>query len=56
MKRSFDIAIVGAGTAGLTVAALLAQSGQSERMRIVVLDAGPAPHFGASVLVGLQAD
>ena len=43
MNKQFDIAIVGAGIAGLTLAALLARGKQGERLRITVIDAAPRP-------------
>ena len=47
MNRAIDIVVVGAGTAGLGLAALLARSAEAARMRILVIDAGAAPHFDA---------
>lgn len=41
----FDIAIVGAGVTGLTLAALLTQSHHADRLRIRVIDAAPRPQF-----------
>ena len=43
MNEKFHVVIVGAGIAGLTVAALLAQSGASERLKITLVDAQPRP-------------
>ena len=43
MKDSFDVVIVGAGVAGLTIAALLAQSRYSDRRRLTVVAAAPRP-------------
>jgi 2-octaprenylphenol hydroxylase len=43
MKDNFHVVIVGAGIAGLTVAALLAQSGAGERLKITLLDAQQRP-------------
>lgn len=43
MRKTFDVLIVGAGITGLTVAALLAQSRYSERLRLTVIDAGSRP-------------
>ena len=43
MNKKFDILIVGAGVTGLTVAALLAQSQQSDRLRLTLVDAAPRP-------------
>lgn len=43
MNKKFDILIVGAGVTGLTVAALLAQSPQSDRLRLTLVDAAPRP-------------
>jgi 2-octaprenylphenol hydroxylase len=43
MKDKFHLVIVGAGIAGLTVAALLAQSRASERLKITLVDAQQRP-------------
>jgi len=43
VNKKFDILIVGAGVTGLTVAALLAQSQQSDRLRLTLVDAAPRP-------------
>jgi len=43
VKRKFDILIVGAGVTGLTMAALLAQSQQRDRLRLALVDAAPRP-------------
>jgi len=54
MKNRFDIAVVGAGMVGLTVAALLARSAQAERLRITVFDAAPRPVFDPASDIGLR--
>lgn len=43
MNENFHVVIVGAGVAGLTVAALLAQSSARERLRITLVDAQQRP-------------
>ncbi len=43
MNKQFDVVIVGAGVTGLTVAALLAQSEHSDRLRVKIIDAAPRP-------------
>jgi ubiquinone biosynthesis UbiH/UbiF/VisC/COQ6 family hydroxylase len=43
MRERFDIVIIGAGVAGLTTAALLAQGEQARRLRLTVVDAGERP-------------
>ena len=43
MNEQFHMVIVGAGIAGLTVAALLAQSRASERLKITLVDAQQRP-------------
>ncbi len=43
MNEKFHVVIVGAGVAGLTAAALLAQSSVSRRLNITLLDAQPRP-------------
>jgi 2-polyprenyl-6-methoxyphenol hydroxylase-like FAD-dependent oxidoreductase len=47
MKSSFDIAIVGAGITGLTLAALLAKSRHRDALNITVIDAALRPAFSA---------
>ncbi|HET6630561.1 MAG TPA: FAD-dependent monooxygenase [Woeseiaceae bacterium] len=54
MKRTFDVLVAGGGMAGLTVAALLAQSEQRERLNIRVADARPRPRFDANAGVSLR--
>lgn len=54
MNRTFDIAVAGAGIVGLTVAALLAGSEQSERLRVRVIDAGERPQFRKDSDIGLR--
>ncbi len=43
MNKQFDIAIVGAGITGLTLAILLARGKRGERLRITVIDAASRP-------------
>jgi 2-octaprenylphenol hydroxylase len=43
VNSATQVVIVGAGIAGLTIAALLAQSEAREMLRITLLDAGPRP-------------
>lgn len=54
MNKTFDVVIVGAGITGLTVAALLAQSPQSNRLRLTVIDAAARPVFSADDDVALR--
>ena len=54
MKNDFHLLIVGAGIAGLTVAALLAQSRVSERLKITLLDAQQRPSRPAGEDVALR--
>jgi 2-octaprenylphenol hydroxylase len=54
VNRTFDVVIVGAGVTGLTVAALLAQSPQSSRLRLTVIDAAAKPVFSADDDVALR--
>ena len=54
MNKTFDVVIVGAGITGLTVAALLAQSPQSSRLRLTVIDAAARPVFSADDDVALR--
>ncbi|MEX2495050.1 MAG: UbiH/UbiF/VisC/COQ6 family ubiquinone biosynthesis hydroxylase [Woeseia sp.] len=57
MKRSFNIVVAGAGIVGLTLAGLLAQSGQAGRFAIRVIDGGERPRFdpGADVALRVSA-
>jgi 2-octaprenylphenol hydroxylase len=54
MSKSCDVLIVGAGVTGLTAAALLAQSQQSGRLQITVVDAAPRPVHDAAADVALR--
>jgi 2-octaprenylphenol hydroxylase len=54
VNKTFDVVIVGAGVTGLTVAALLAQSPQSSRLRLTVIDAAARPVFSADDGVALR--
>jgi len=54
VNKTFDVVIVGAGITGLTVAALLAQSPQSSRLRLTVIDAAARPVFSADDDVALR--
>ena len=54
MNPGYDIVIVGAGVAGLTVAALLARGEHSERLRITVVDAAGRPQHNVNEDVELR--
>ena len=54
MKRDFHIVIAGAGMVGLTLAALLARSGQRDHLRVSIVDAGPEPAFSFADDIGLR--
>jgi 2-polyprenylphenol 6-hydroxylase len=54
VKRPFDIVIAGGGTVGLTAAALLANSGQRDRLNIRVIDAGERPRFDPAAALSLR--
>lgn len=54
MNRSYEIVIVGAGVTGLTLAALLAQGRNVERLNITVVDAGERPVFDIGDEVSLR--
>jgi 2-octaprenylphenol hydroxylase len=54
VNRQFQILIVGAGIAGLTVAALLARSKCREQLKIAIVDAGTRPVFDVSDEVSLR--
>ncbi len=54
MKRTFDVLVAGGGVAGLTVATLLAHSGQRERLNVRVVDGRPRPRFDAAAGVSLR--
>lgn len=54
MKSSFDIAIVGAGITGLTLAALLAKSRHRDALNITVIDAALRLAFSATDDIALR--
>ena len=54
MKRDFHIVIAGAGMVGLTLAALLARSGQRDHIRLSIVDAGPEPAFSYADNIGIR--
>jgi len=54
MKRDFHIVIAGAGMVGLTLAALLARSGERGHFRMTIVDAGPEPAFCFADDIGLR--
>jgi 2-octaprenylphenol hydroxylase len=54
VNKTFDVVIVGAGVTGLTVAALLAQSPHSSRLRLTVIDAAARPVFSVDDDVALR--
>jgi 2-octaprenylphenol hydroxylase len=54
MMQQHDIAIVGAGMIGLTVASLLARSEHAGALRITLLDAGREPAFPVNDEVSLR--
>ena len=54
MKTHHRIVIVGAGVAGLTVAALLGQSQANHRMTITLVDAAARPEFAPDADVALR--
>lgn len=54
MKKRQDIVIVGAGVAGLTLAALLSRSAAAKRMRISLLDARSPASFSTNEPIGLR--
>lgn len=51
MNRRYDIAIVGAGMVGLSLACLLAED---ERLRVTIIDSGKRPAFDANDDVSLR--
>ncbi len=53
--QTSDVIIVGAGSAGLTLALLLAQAEHSSALSITVLDQGPAPVPGSPTLQRVSA-
>lgn len=54
MKRSFEITIVGAGTAGLATALQLAKCRHSDALKVVVIDAAKRPTFSADDDIALR--
>jgi len=54
VNKQFDVVIVGAGVTGLTVAALLAQSEHSDRLRVKIIDAAPRPRHRMEEDVALR--
>jgi 2-octaprenylphenol hydroxylase len=54
MKTNYDIIVVGAGTAGLCTAALLASGRAGTRFRVHVLDAGREPALDAGSDIALR--
>ena len=54
MKKQYDIVIVGAGTAGLCTAALLASGDARQRFAIRVVDAGSEPHLDPGSDIALR--
>ncbi len=54
MKRDFEIAIVGCGVTGLTLAAKLKSTEHSDALRITLIDAGPRPSFSVDDEVALR--
>ena len=54
MKSQYRVAVVGAGVAGLTLAALLARGTSAERLDIVVIDSNERPRFSNGDDIGLR--
>lgn len=54
MKQPYHVVIVGAGVAGLTLAALLAQSRQREQLRLTLIDAKARVAHAADDAIGLR--
>ena len=54
MMRHYDIVVVGAGITGLTMAALLATSKHSDRLRVTLVDQGERPVHQADDEVALR--
>lgn len=54
MKQPYHVVIVGAGVAGLTLAALLAQSRQREQLRLTLIDAQARVAHAADDAIGLR--
>ena len=54
MSRRLQIAIVGAGISGLTLASLLVNSRVADRIQLRVIDAGERPTFDGAADVGLR--
>lgn len=53
-QQRFDVVIVGAGIAGLTLAALLAKGRNAAKLRVSVVDAGPRPEFDENASPNLR--
>ncbi len=54
MTAPLKVVVVGAGLAGLTIAALLARSRHASRFDITVIDAAPRPKFSVNDAVSLR--
>ena len=54
MSKRFEIAVVGAGVTGLSIAALLAQSEYADELRIRVIDTAARPRWQAGDDVALR--
>jgi 2-octaprenylphenol hydroxylase len=54
MRPTFEIVIVGAGVAGLAVAAVLARSSQAQSLKISIVDAGNRPDWNAGNDIALR--
>ena len=54
MKKDFRVVVAGAGVAGLTAAAQLAQSAHAARMRLTIVDAASRPVFDVGGDIALR--
>jgi len=54
MSKRFEIAVIGAGVTGLSIAALLAQSDHADDLRIRIIDAAARPRWQADDDVALR--